>query len=150
VREVPVAPEALLSRLRAELAKRPKRALFVLKVHSEWLGLVHGDRFVVWERSGHATHARGRIVRRAGGSRVEARIGPTRRTLVLGAAFFVLFGLAAYGLLGREEGLGHGPLGIALAVGGAAVLLGMFLSATRRQQDALRAFLDGVFLPADG
>ncbi len=145
VRDVAVAPEALASRLRSAINTRPKRALGVLKVHAEWVGLVAGNDFAVWEKQQHATIATGRIRGRRGGSRVEAHIGVRRRTWVLMLVFFALFVLASIGLLSREEGLGLSPTGLAVAALGAFVTLTLFWSASLRQRAALKAFLNEVF-----
>lgn len=145
VLDATVAPEALAGRLRAAINTRPKRALGVLKVHSEWIGLVAGNEFVVWEKQQHATRATGRIRRHKGGARVEARIALTRRTSVLMVVFFTLFAVAALGLLAREEGLGIGPTGLGIAVVGGLVTLTLFWWAGLRQRAALRRFLDEVF-----
>ena len=145
LRDIPIAPEALSSRLRAAINNRPRRMFGVLKVGSEWVGVVAGNEFVVWEKQGHATRATGRIKGRRGGSRVEAVIAVTGRTRILTVVFFALFVIASLGLLAREEGLGIGPSGLAVAAVGAFVTLTLFWSASLRQRAALRAFLDGVF-----
>jgi hypothetical protein len=144
VRDVPVAPEALASRLRSAVNVPPKRVLGVLKIHPEWIGIVAGTEFVVWERRQHATRAVGKIRGRRGGSRVEARIAVTRRTWVMMAIFFALFVLASIGLLSRQEGLGLGPTGLTIAALGGFVTLSLFWSASLRQRAALKAFLNEV------
>src|SRR3970040_873631 len=99
VLDVAVAPEALASRLRSAIDQKPRRVLGVLKVSDEWIGVVDGNDFAVWERRQHATRAEGRIRGRRGGSRVEARIGLTRRSSVLLVVFFALFAVGARGIL---------------------------------------------------
>lgn len=143
-RDVAVAPEALASRLGRAINQKPKRMLGVLKVTSEWIGVVAGHEFVVWERQGHATRAIGTIKGRRGGSRVDVRIGITKRTRILTVVFFALFIAASLGILTRQEGLGIEPSGLAVAALGAFVTLTLFWSASLRQRAALRAFLDGV------
>lgn len=146
--EIPVAPEALASRLRTRLNQRPKRVLGVLKVSDEWIGVVHGSEFAVWERRRHAMRAQGRIRGVRGGSRVEARIALTRRSTALMVIFFVLFGVGAVGILSRPEGLGITPATLFLAVlAGFGTLLGFWIGSLR-QRAALRAFLADVFRPA--
>lgn len=144
VLDVAAAPEALASRLRSAISTRPKRALGVLKVSAEWVGIVAGNEFVVWEKQQHATRAIGKIHGRRGGSRVEVRIEVTRRTWILITVFFGLFMFASAGLLTREEGLGVGPAGLTVAALGAFVTLSLFWSASLRQRAALRAFLSAV------
>ena len=145
VREVAIAPEALVGRLQAAIAARPRRALGVLKVHAEWMGVVAGKEFTVWERQQHATVATGTIRGRRGGSRIEAHIRLRRRTWVLMCVFFVLFVAASIGLLSRQEGLGMSPGGFTVAALGAFVTLTLFWSGSLRQRAALKAFRNEVF-----
>lgn len=144
VRDIDVAPEGVASRLRGAINLKPKRVLGLLKVSSEFIGVVAEGEFAVWERSGHATQARGLIRPRRGGTRVEARIGLRQRTLVLGAVFFALFALIAYQLITSAEAPG-GPAAVVFAVVAAAFTAWLFWSASLRQRAALRRFLDEVF-----
>ena len=145
VMEVPIAPEALASRLRGRLNQRPKRVLGVLKVSDEWIGVVHGNEFAVWERRQHAMRAEGRIRGVRGGSRVEARIALTRRSAAMMVIFFVLFAVGAVGILSQPEGFGISPATLALAaLAGFGTLL-VFWVGSLRQRAALRAFLADVF-----
>lgn len=144
-RDVDVAPEALLARLRKTINQPPKRVFGVLKVSDHWVGVVSGTEFVVWEKQQHATRAEGRIRGRRGGSRVEAHIGVTRRTRILTVVLFVLFVVAAIGTLSREGSLGLTPAGFAVAAVGAIVTLTLFWASALGQRAALRAFLNGVF-----
>lgn len=143
--EVPIAPEALTSRLRTRLDQRPKRAFGVLKVSDEWIGVVHGNEFAVWERRQHAMRAQGRIRGIRGGSRVEARIALTRRSSVMLVIFFVLFAVGAVGILGQPEGFGISPPTLVLAVLAGFGILLVFYVGSLRQRAALRAFLADVF-----
>lgn len=143
--DVDVAPEALMGRLRAVVNRQPKRAFGVLKIGPHWVGAVSDDRFVVWEKQQHATHAEGRIRRRRGGSRIEAHIGVTKRTRILTVVLLALFVVAALGILAREDSLGLTPPGLAVAALGALVTLSLFWAAALRQRAALRAFLNEVF-----
>jgi hypothetical protein len=142
--EVPVAPEAVASRLQSRLNQRPKRAFGVLKISDEWIGVVHGDRFAVWERRQHAMRAEGRIRRVRGGSRVEARIALTRRSAVMMVVFFVLFALGAVGILSQPQGLGISPATLVLAVLAGFGTLLVFWVGSLRQRAALHAFLADV------
>lgn len=143
--EISVAPEALASRLRSRLNQRPKRVLGVLKVSDEWIGVVHGNEFAVWERRQHAMRAQGRIRGVRGGSRVEARIALTRRSSVMMVIFFVLFAVGAVGILSQPEGLGISPATLVLAVLAGFGTLLVFYVGSLRQRAALRAFLADVF-----
>lgn len=145
VLDVAVAPEALMSRLRAAINQKPKRAFGVLKVANEWVGVVDGNEFAVWERRQHATRAEGRISGRRGGSRVEARIALTRRSSILVVVFFALFMAGAVGALTLPEGLGIAPSTLALAFFGGLATLALFWVGALRQRAALRGFLSDVF-----
>lgn len=145
LRDIPVAPDALSLRLRSAINKRPKRAFGLLKVGPEWIGIVAGGEFVVWEKQQHATRATGRIRGRRGGSRIEAHITVTRRTRILAVIFFALFAVAVLGVLLREDGLGLGPAGLSVGALGALVTLAIFWWAALRQRAALRDFLNEVF-----
>jgi len=120
-------------------------AFGILKVSDEWIGVVQGNDFAVWERRQHAMRAEGRIRRVRGGSRVEARIELTRRSAVLMAVFFALFAVAAIGLLGRPGGMGISPATIALAFLAGLGTLAVFWAGSLRQRAALRRFLTEVF-----
>ena len=146
--EISVAPEALASRLRGRLNQRPKRALGILKVSDEWIGVVHGNEFAVWERRQHAMRAQGRIRGVRGGSRVEARIALTRRSAVMMVVFFVLFAVGAVGVLSQPEGLGISPATLVIALLAGFGTLIVFWVGSLRQRAALRAFLADVFRPA--
>lgn len=145
VMDVPIAPEALANRLRARLNQRPKRVLGVLKVSDEWIGVVHGNQFAVWERRQHAMRAEGRIRGVRGGSRVEARIALTRRSSLMMVIFFVLFAVGAVGILSQPEGLGISPATLVLAVLAGFGTLLVFYVGSLRQRAALRAFLADAF-----
>lgn len=150
VRDIEVAPDHLLGLLRAELAKRPRRMFGVLKQGDEFIGVVEAGEFAVWERQQHATRAVGRVRGRRGGSRIEARIGVTRRTRVLMVIFFVLFGLGAYGVLLRGEGLRADATGIGFAIAAGVATLVMFWVVSLRQRARLRGFMDRVFRVPQG
>jgi hypothetical protein len=143
--DVPLAPEALASRLRSRLNQRPKRAFGILKVSDEWIGVVHGNSFAVWERRQHAMRADGRIRGVRGGSRVEARIALTRRSALMMAIFFVLFAVGAVGILSQPEGLGISPATLVIALLAGFGTLLVFWVGSLRQRAALRAFLADVF-----
>lgn len=146
--DVPAAPEAVTSRLLSSINAPPRRALGVLKVNAEWVGFVNGDEFAVWERAGHATRASGKILRRRGGTRVEARIELTRWTWILLAVIFALFVFVASGLLRAEGGQTLNASGILIAAAGALATVSFFWWAARRQRSELRRFLDSVFRAA--
>lgn len=143
--EVPETPETLTGRLRARLNQRPKRVLGVLKVSDEWIGVVHGNQFAVWERRQHAMRAQGRIRGVRGGSRVEARIALTRRSALMLVLFFLLFTVGAVGVLSQPEGLGISPASLFIALLAGFGTLLVFWIGSLRQRAALRSFMTEVF-----
>lgn len=145
VLEVAIAPEGALAKLRSAINKRPQRAFGVIKIAPEWVGVVRGTEFEIWERRQHATHAHGRVRGRHGGSRIEARIELTRRARVLTVLFFVLFVLAAIGLAGLPDSRALDATSLLVVVLGGATLAGLYWTASIRQRSALRRFIAEVF-----
>jgi hypothetical protein len=142
--DVPMAPEAAAARI-ARAINLPKKRLFgVLKTRSEFVGVVEGTAFEIWERQSRAVHAVGQISGVRGGSRVEARFVVNPRTRVLGAAFFVLYAIAAFGI--AEQGaLGLSPTSLAIAIAGFLLLVAIFYAGARAQRAQLARFLSAVF-----
>jgi hypothetical protein len=122
--------------------------LGVLKVESEFVGVVATEQFEIWERRQHAVHAHGRIDRNPAGSRIGATFPLTPRARILLGAFFMLYVLAGMGILSRvPEATAPIPAWVVLIAGG--VLLGVvFFVGARRQRDELRRFVTTVFADA--
>jgi hypothetical protein len=141
---VRLAPDAAMRRIEGALNRPPKRILG-LKVSSEFVGVVQGRRFEVWERRRHAVHMLGEVSGERDGSRIALRSGLTLRARILIGLFFILFGIVAIGLAGLP---GERVLPAAAPFAGLAGGLGaaaIFYAAMRSQRAALRGFVRGVF-----
>jgi len=145
VLEVAIAPDAALVRISRAINRRLKRVLGVLKTESEYVGVVSGNSFEIWERQQRAVHAVGRVTSRRGGSRIELRLLIPLRTRALILVFFALYGVVAVGIAVQppDSDVSAGDLVIALL--GAAALIGIFAVSARRQRAALRGFVDRLF-----
>lgn len=142
--DVQLAPEAVAGRITLAINRPPRRAFGVLKTENEFVGVVRGTEFEVWERRSHAVHAVGRVKGRRGGSRVELQMRLTPRTRLQLALFFALFALAIVGfaLLPTERPpLVPTPL---IGLAGAVVLGAVFYLGTSRQRADLERFVRGV------
>lgn len=142
--DVQLAPEAVAGRITVAINRRPRRAFGVLKTENEFVGVVRGTEFEVWERRSHAVHAVGRVKGRRGGSRVELQMRLTPRTRVQLALFFALFALAIVGFAltpSERPPLVPTPL---IGLAGAAVLGAVFYVGTSRQRADLERFVRGV------
>ena len=141
--DVPVPPDAAVARVRDAINRPPKRALGVLKVENEYVGVVTRDEFEIWERRQSAIHAVGRVRARGRGSRVGVEFHVTPRTRVLAVLFFVLYVLAAVQFLAYRGSVG--ALDVLVALAGAALTGGFFALSARRQRADLRSFLERVY-----
>ena len=143
--DLSIAPQGALDRISANINRRGKRALGLLKTENEFVGVVAGHEFEIWERQKRAVHARGRFAARARGSRLEVRFFVPLRTRVLLGVFFVLYAAVAVGIATRpEEPSVSGPE-VFITLAGAAVLVALFVTGARSQRADLRAFLANVF-----
>ena len=143
--DLAIAPDGAAGRIAANINKRGKRAFGVLKIANEYIGVVVAHEFEVWERQQRAVHARGRVVPRHRGSRVEVSLVVPRRTRFLIGLFFVLYVLVSLGIATQPPDPGISPGEAAVAIGGAGVLAALFLAGARRQRQDLRAFFDRIF-----
>jgi hypothetical protein len=142
--DVPIAPEAVAQRIAVSINRPKKRLLGLLKTEREYVGVVEGTDFEIWERQARAIHAVGVVRAVRGGGRIEARFLVTPRTRLLLLLFFPLYSLAAFGVASQGvHGLSFTSL--AIAVAGSLVLAGIFALAARSQRDQLRSFLHGLF-----
>ena len=148
VLEVRIAPEAALARVSGAINRRSRRALGVFKTENEYVGVVQGLEFEIWERHQRAIHAVGRIRGQRGGSRIELRSFLPPRTRALIGLFFALYAVIAAGLAlqGKEPAVSAEEF--AIAVAGGAVLAAVFAVSARRQRADLRAFLERLFSDA--
>jgi hypothetical protein len=143
--DLAIAPDGAIGRISANINKRGKRAFGVLKTANEYVGVVAEREFEVWERQKRAVHARGRVVARSRGSRLEVTFIVPLRTRVFLGLFFVLYVLAALGIATQppEPGVSAGEALVAIA--GAAVLATLFVTGARSQRADLEGFFDSAF-----
>ena len=143
--DLAIAPEGARQRIAANINKRGKRAFGVLKTANEYVGVVADHEFEIWERQKRAVHARGRVVARHRGTRLEVSFVVPGRTRFLLGLFFVLYVLAALGIAMQppEPSVTAGE--IVVAVAGAVVLAVIFRLGARSQRGDLRALLERSF-----
>jgi hypothetical protein len=145
VLELAIAPAAALTRVAGAINRKRQRVLGILKTQNEYVGHVGDDAFEIWERQQRAVHAWGRVTGQGGGTRVEVSFGVPMRTRVLIAVFFALYAAVAAGIAMRSSGDALTGEQFAIAIGGALVLIFIFVVAARRQRADLRAFVQTVF-----
>ena len=143
--DLSIAPDGAIGRISANINRRGKRAFGVLKTANEYVGVVIGHEFEVWERQKRAIHARGRIVPRHRGSRLEARFVVSGWTRSLLALFFLLYLLVALGIATQPPDTAVSPGEIAVTIAGAGVLVVLFAAGARGQRADLRSFLERCF-----
>ena len=132
-------------RLAAAINRKPRRVLGVLKIESEFVGVVVSDEFEIWERRQHAVHAHGRIERSPVGSTIGASFSLTLRTRILLLVFFALYVLLGVGIVSRApDATAPIPPLVALMAGGLA-LAGLFIVAALHQRRALQRFVTATF-----
>lgn len=142
--DVRLAPEAVAGRIASAINRPPRRAFGLLKTENEFVGIVRGTEFEIWERRNHAVHAVGIVQGRRGRSRVELRTRLTPRTRWQLALFFALFALAvvAFALTPSDRPpLLPTPL---VGVAGAAVLGAVFYVGANRQRADLERFVRSI------
>jgi hypothetical protein len=139
-----MAPEAAAQRIAVAINLPKKRLFGLLKTQREFVGVVAGVEFEIWERQARAVHAVGRVSGVHGGSRVEARFVMTPRTQLMLVVFFALYAVAAFGI--AAQGVhGLSIISLLIAVAGSLVLAGLFSFAARSQRAQLRDFVARVF-----
>ena len=137
---VALRPEAVMRTIEAAM-NRPAQRVLGMKVANQYVGVVVGRQFEVWERRGHAVHLLGVVSADGGGSRVALRTGMTLRSRILIGIFFVLFAVVAFGLgtLPVERAMPEATPFLAVAGGAAAAAL--FIYSARTQAAELRRFV---------
>jgi len=140
--DVRLGPDEAVRRIEDAINARPKRALGLIKIAPEFVGVVREQEFEVWERRQHATHFRGRVRGRRSGSRVEGTLFLTRRSLTLMFVLFALFGVGAWGFAGLQ---GDPMPRALLAIPAGAVMIAVYLYTAARQRRALRVFFERIF-----
>jgi len=143
--DVAIAPDAAVSRISANINRRGKRAFGVLKTANEYIGVVAERDFEIWERQKRAIHARGRVIARSRGSRIEvAFVVPTWTRLLVGL-FFFLYALVTVGIATQPPDPGVSVGELVIAVVGVAVLVTLFVIGARIQRADLEGFLERIF-----
>ena len=140
-----MAPDAAVARVRDAINRRPKRVLGVLKVDREYVGVVGGTEFEIWERRDHAIHAVGRVRGQRGGTRIETAFRLSRRTRALLVLLLAAYAIAVLGILQLPEERPAPLPPVVIAVAGALILTGGFLISARRQRSYLRRFVSELF-----
>jgi hypothetical protein len=145
VLDLDIPPRDARERLAAAINRKPRRVLGVLKIESEFVGVVASGEFEIWERRQHAVHAHGRIERTPLGSRIGATFSLTSRSRVLLVAFFALYLLVGLGILSQApDATAPIPSWVVLIAGG--LLLGvLFVVGARGQRRDLQRFVTTVF-----
>jgi hypothetical protein len=143
--DIAIAPEAALPRVSSSINLPKKRAFGVLKTQPEYVGVIQGSDFEIWERQQRAVHAFGQVRGIHGGSRIELRFFLPPRTRILLAVFFVLYVIAALGIASnRADGLSGGD--VVLVVGASLLVALLFAVAAQRQRTHLRSFIERLFV----
>lgn len=145
---VTVAPEVAIRRIEGALNQKVKRVLG-LKVDREYVGVVDGRRFEVWDRSRHAVHMLGTVTGEHGGSRIALESALTRRARFFIGLFLVVLTALVVGMSLPAE---RAPSTITPVAGALAVIasVGTFYAAARLQRAALRRFVQRVVEDAPG
>ncbi len=143
--DLAIAPEGATARISANINKRGKRAFGVLKTANEYVGVVADREFEVWERQKRAVHARGRVVARSRGSRVDVRFTVPRRTRFLIGLFFVLYALVSLGIATQPPDPSVSAGEVLVSIVGAGVLVALFITGARSQRADLEGFFNRIF-----
>jgi hypothetical protein len=143
--DLAMAPDGAAGRIAANINRRGKRAFGVLKTDNEYVGVVRANEFEVWEKQKRAIHARGRVVPRHRGSRVEVTFMIPRRTRVLMGLFFVLYAVVALGIATQPPDPSVSAGEVLVAIAGAVVLIGLFGVSARSQRADLRSLIERIF-----
>ncbi|OLC56718.1 MAG: hypothetical protein AUH85_05375 [Chloroflexi bacterium 13_1_40CM_4_68_4] len=143
--DLAIAPDGAIGRIGASINKRGKRAFGVLKTANEYVGVVRANEFELWERQQRAVHARGRVVARHRGSRVEVNLVIPRRTRFLLGLFFALYLLVSLGIATQPPDPSVSAGEVLVSIAGAGVLAALFTAGARSQRADLRTFFERVF-----
>jgi hypothetical protein len=139
--DVAIAPDAAVTRVKSAINLPKKRMLGVIKTQPEYVGVVDGRHFEIWERRQRAIHAVGEARGQSGGTRigVHFRLAPPARLLI--PLFFLLYALAAVGLATQPAAPDVSTLDAAVSVAGALFFSALFYGSARAQRRALERFL---------
>ena len=140
--DVPLAPAAVLAKVKGSINRREQRLFGVIKTKKEFVGIVFDEGFEVWERQQRAVHVLGTVRAQRGGTRVELRYTFAPVTRVVTVIFFALYLIGTVGLSVREPDPAISATEVVAIVLGVAVLGAGFAYAARRQRADLSALAD--------
>ncbi len=124
-----------------EAMNRPVKRLLGVKIANQYVGVVHGRQFEVWERRRHAVHLLGEVNRERDGSRITLRTGLTLRARILLGMFFALFAALAFGLATLPADRVLPEATPFIMVGGGLAAAAIFTYSARSQAEDLRRFV---------
>ena len=125
----------------ADALNRPARRVLGVKIANEYVGVVQGRRFEVWERRRHAVHLLGEVSREGDGSRVEMTTGLTLRARILIVLFFALLVVFVGGMATLPAERAFPEATPFFAAAGVFAVAGLFFYSARSQAADLRAFV---------
>jgi hypothetical protein len=142
--EVAIAPDAAVARVKSAINLPKRRILGVIKTQAEYVGVVEGRRFEIWERRQRAIHAVGEARGIAGGTRigVRFRLAPPARVLIV--LFFLLYALAAAGLATQPSAPDVSALDAIVSLAGGLFFGVLFYASARAQRRALERLIADV------
>ena len=137
---VPLKPDAAVRRI-ADALNRPARRVLGVKIANEYVGVVQGRRFEVWERRRHAVHLLGEVSREPDGSRIELKTGLTLRARILMVVFFALLVVFVGGMATLPAERAFPEATPFFAAAGVFAVATLFFFSARSQAADLRAFV---------
>ena len=138
--QIALKPDAVLRRI-TEAMNRPARRILGLKIANEYVGVVQGHRFEVWERRRHAVHLLGEVRPKRDGSRVELRTGLTLRARIFLISALVLLVIFAVGMATLPAERAFPEATPFLTVGAVLAAAVIFYRSAEAQAADLRAFV---------
>ena len=137
---VPVRPDAAMRRI-AQALNRPAKRVLGVKIANEYVGVVQGRRFEVWERRRHAVHLLGEVSREGDGSRLVLTTGLTLRARILMVVFFALLVVFVGGMATLPADRAFPEATPFFAAAGVLAVAAVFFWSARAQAADLRAFV---------
>ena len=142
--EVAIAPDAAVARVKSAINLPKKRMFGVLKTRPEYVGVIEGRSFEIWERQQRAIHAFGQVTGIRGGGRIDVRLFTPPRTRILLGAFFALYLIGGLGITSSgPDGLSASD--VVLVIVAATFVGAVFWLTAARQRALLRGFIEELF-----
>lgn len=138
--QIALKPDAVLRRV-TEAMNRPARRILGLKIANEYVGVVQGHRFEVWERRRHAVHLLGEVTPRRDGSHVELRTGLTSRARIFLTMALVLLVIVALGMATMPAERAFPEATPVLTAGAVLAAAAIFYYSAEAQAADLRGFV---------